>query len=132
MFVFWRFGQSNANKMRNTELLKKFLMQTSMILLMCCVLFVESAFAALNKRELAEINKRVNALVVLLSDYSTDEYLEARKIAALDLDNDGHKLVATLFSIEGHNGGNGHVQYLAVFVNIYDGISKHPKKIDTA
>jgi hypothetical protein len=108
---------------------RQFLLQASMILLVYSIFFVESAFAALNKKELAEINKRVNALVILLSDNSTDEYPEARNIAALDLDNDGHKFVATLFTIEGHHGGNGHVQYLAIFVNIYDGISKRQKRL---
>ncbi|WP_417913181.1 hypothetical protein [Candidatus Electronema sp. TJ] len=109
-------------------MLKWFLVWADLILFMHCVLFADSAFA-LNKNELREINNRVNALVILLSDNSADEYQEAREIAELDLDNDGHKLITALFSIEGFNGGNGHVQYLAVFVDRYEGISTRPTRL---
>ena len=44
-----------------------------------------------------------------------EEYEDARKIVSGDLDHDGTPEVAVLYTIEGQNGTNNHVQYLAVF-----------------
>lgn len=45
-----------------------------------------------------------------------EEYGEARKMLTGDLNRDGIPDVAVLYTIEGQNGTNDYVQYLAVFV----------------
>ena len=45
-----------------------------------------------------------------------EEYKDARKIAAGDLNHDGVADTAVLYTIEGQGGSNNYVQYLAVFV----------------
>jgi GNAT superfamily N-acetyltransferase len=45
-----------------------------------------------------------------------EEYKDARKIAAGDLNHDGVADTAVLYTIEGQGGSNNHTQYLAVFV----------------
>jgi hypothetical protein len=44
-----------------------------------------------------------------------EEYEEARKILAGDLDGDGAPETVVLYTIEGQGGSNNYVQYLAVF-----------------
>jgi hypothetical protein len=44
-----------------------------------------------------------------------EEYGEARKVVAGDLNHDSKPDSAILYTIEGMGGGNNHVQYLAVF-----------------
>ena len=45
-----------------------------------------------------------------------EEYGDARKMLTGDLNRDGIPDVAVLYTIEGQNGTNNYVQYLAVFV----------------
>ena len=45
-----------------------------------------------------------------------DEYEEARKVMAGDLNRDGVPDLAVLYTIEGQNGTNNYIQYLAVFI----------------
>ena len=45
-----------------------------------------------------------------------EEYADARKMLAGDLNRDGVADVAVLYTIEGQNGTNNYLQYLAVFV----------------
>ena len=45
-----------------------------------------------------------------------EEYKDARKMLAGDLNRDGVPDVAVLYTIEGQNGTNNYLQYLAVFV----------------
>jgi hypothetical protein len=47
-----------------------------------------------------------------------DEDAEARKVAEGDLNRDGTSDLAVLYTIEGQNGTNNYVQYLAVFVRV--------------
>ncbi len=51
-----------------------------------------------------------------------EEYEAARKVMAGDLNRDSVSDVAVLFSIEGQNGTNNYVQYLAVFVRAKSGL----------
>jgi hypothetical protein len=44
-----------------------------------------------------------------------EEYREARKVASGDLTHDGVAETVVLYTIEGQNGSNNYVQYLAVF-----------------
>ena len=46
------------------------------------------------------------------------EYEDARKVVAGDLNHDGTPDVAVLYTIEGQDGTNNHVQYLAVFARV--------------
>ncbi|HEU0186030.1 MAG TPA: hypothetical protein VFS27_11990 [Blastocatellia bacterium] len=45
-----------------------------------------------------------------------EEYKGARKIAAGDLNHDGVIDMAVLYKLEGQNGGNNHMRYLAIFI----------------
>ena len=45
-----------------------------------------------------------------------EEYADARKVAIGDLNRDGVPDLAVLYTIEGQNGTNNYLQYLAVFV----------------
>jgi hypothetical protein len=45
-----------------------------------------------------------------------EEYEDARKVAAGDLNHDGTPDLAVLYTIEGQNGTNRSAQYLAVFI----------------
>ena len=47
-----------------------------------------------------------------------EEYEDARKVIAGDLNHDGAPDIAVLYTIEGQNGTNNYVQYLAVFARI--------------
>src|SRR5262249_48970561 len=45
-----------------------------------------------------------------------EEYKEARRVATGDLNHDGFPDIAVLYTIEGQDGTNRSIQYLAVFV----------------
>lgn len=47
-----------------------------------------------------------------------EEYEDARKIIAGDLNQDGTPDLAVLYTIEGQGGSNNYVQYLAVFARV--------------
>jgi hypothetical protein len=47
-----------------------------------------------------------------------EEYEDARKVVTGDLNRDGTSDLAVLYTIEGQNGSNNHVQYLAVFTRL--------------
>jgi hypothetical protein len=48
--------------------------------------------------------------------YKASEYAEARKLMSGDLNHDGIPDTAVLYTIEGQNGSNNYIQYLAVFL----------------
>src|ERR1700741_3342368 len=47
-----------------------------------------------------------------------NEYKDARKVVAGDLNHDGTSDLAVLYTIEGQKGTNNYVQYLAVFIRV--------------
>jgi hypothetical protein len=51
-----------------------------------------------------------------------EEYEAARKVVEGDLNRDGVPDLAALYTIEGQNGTNNYVQYLAVFVRTRSGL----------
>jgi len=51
-----------------------------------------------------------------------DEFEDARKVMAGDLNRDGVPDLAVLYTIEGQNGSNNYVQYLAVFIRAKGGL----------
>ena len=50
------------------------------------------------------------------------EYQDARKVVAGDLDNDGIPDKIVLYTIEGQGGSNNYTQYMAVFIRSKTGI----------
>ncbi len=48
--------------------------------------------------------------------YKGEEYPDARKVISGDLNHDGIPDTAVLYTIEGQNGSNNYIQYLAVFL----------------
>ncbi|MGB9179857.1 MAG: hypothetical protein WCB68_11485 [Pyrinomonadaceae bacterium] len=52
-----------------------------------------------------------------------DEFEDARKIMAGDLNRDGVPDLAVLYTIEGQGGTNNYVQYLAVFIRAKGGLA---------
>jgi len=51
-----------------------------------------------------------------------EEYEEARKVVSGDLTRDGVAETVVLYTIEGQNGSNNHIQYLAVFTRASGGL----------
>lgn len=51
-----------------------------------------------------------------------EEYKDARKVVAGDLNGDGVTDLAVLYTIEGQNGTNNYAQYMAVFVRARGGL----------
>lgn len=47
-----------------------------------------------------------------------EEYPDARKVVTGDLNSDGTPETVVLYTIEGQNGTNNHIQYLAVFKRV--------------
>ncbi len=47
-----------------------------------------------------------------------EEYPDARKVVSGDLNGDGAPETVVLYTIEGQNGTNNHIQYLAVFKRV--------------
>jgi hypothetical protein len=71
-------------------------------------------------------NKDTSVITGFISEQATQEsgteYEGARKVVAGDLDRDGVADLAVLYTIEGQNGSNNYVQYLAVFTRNKDGL----------
>lgn len=84
-------------------------------ILFCPSSFVSSAQAP----DTAVIDKFISEQA---TQESGDEYTDARKVVAGDLNGDGLSDRAVLYTIEGQNGSNNYVQYLAVFVRDKSGL----------
>jgi hypothetical protein len=71
-------------------------------------------------------NKDTAAITEFISKQATQEsggeYEGARKVVTGDLDRDGVADLAVLYTIEGQNGSNNYVQYLAVFTRNKGGL----------
>jgi hypothetical protein len=71
-------------------------------------------------------NKDTAVITGFISNQATqeggDEDEGARKIVTGDLNRDGVTDLAVLYTIEGQNGSNNYVQYLAVFTRNKDGL----------
>jgi hypothetical protein len=82
---------------------------------MLILLFVSplAVLAQANAAETATIDKYISAQA---TREHGEEYPDARKVVAGDLNNDGQSDVIVLYTIEGQNGSNNHVQYLAAFL----------------
>lgn len=71
-----------------------------------------ASVAAAQNADKAAIDKFISAQA---KREQGEEYPDARKVVTGDLDKDGVPETVVLYTIEGQNGSNNHVQYLAVF-----------------
>jgi len=74
--------------------------------------FLFSIQASAQSADKAAINKFISAQAT--SEHG-EEYSDARKVVSGDLNGDGVPETVVLYTIEGQNGSNNHIQYLAVF-----------------
>jgi len=71
------------------------------------------AVAQASKADTATIDKYISAQA---TREHGEEYPEARKVVEGDLNRDGTNDLVVLYTIEGQNGSNNYVQYLAAFL----------------
>ena len=86
----------------------RFIIITGVFILICAsapVLWAQDADKAVIDRYISSQAKREHG----------EEYPDARKVVTGDLTGDGAPETVVLYTIEGQNGSNNHVQYLAVF-----------------
>src|SRR5258705_2747961 len=77
----------------------------------CSASFAQSDSAVINKFISAQAGKE-----------SASEYEDARKVVTGDLNHDGVPDTAVLYTIEGMNGSNNYIQYLAAFLQTKKGL----------
>src|SRR5258705_4428554 len=78
----------------------------------CSASFAQSDTAAIDKFISAQATKLAGS-----------EYEDARKVVTGDLNHDGVPDTAVLYTIEGQNGSNNYIQYLAVFLRTKKGLT---------
>lgn len=76
------------------------------------IISLSASFVSAQNADKAAIDKFIGAQAT--REHGA-EYPDARKVVAGDLDRDGVAETVVLYTIEGQNGSNNHVQYLAVF-----------------
>lgn len=89
-------------------------MKNALVFVLCGILLCTSSV-------ISRAQEPDNAVIAkFISEQATresgDEYAEARKVVAGDLNGDRVADLAVLYTIEGQNGSNNYVQYLAVFI----------------
>jgi len=86
----------------------KIIFAISVVLLLACAVFPQDQDKA--------------AIESFISNQATrehgEEYPDARKVVTGDLNGDGTPETVVLYTIEGQNGTNNHIQYLAVFKRV--------------
>ena len=88
---------------------------------LCAILFCTSSFVSgAQAPDTAVIDTFISEQA---TRESGDEHTDARKVVAGDLNGDGLSDLAVLYTIEGQNGSNNYVQYLAVFVRAKGGLA---------
>ena len=83
------------------------------------VVLCASCSASFAQSDTAVINKFISAQA---AKESASEYEDARKVVTDDLNHDGVPDTAVLYTIEGMNGSNNYIQYLAVFLQTKKGL----------
>ena len=76
------------------------------------IISLSASFTSAQNADKAAIDKFISAQA---TREHGEEYPDARKVVAGDLDKDGVAETVVLYTIEGQNGSNNHIQYLAVF-----------------
>ena len=79
------------------------------------LLFLLSSALIAQSSDTDKINKFISRQAV---EERGEEYEEARKVVKGDLNRDGVSDLALLYTIEGQDGTNNYVQYLAVFIRV--------------
>ena len=89
-------------------------MRTKCATILVTILFIvtSASFASAQDKDKTAIDKFISAQA---KREHGEEYPEARKVVTGDLTKDGVAETVVLYTIEGQNGTNNHVQYLAVF-----------------
>jgi hypothetical protein len=85
------------------------------LVLLAIVLCLASSAALAQNHDAAVIEKFIASQAAQIGG---EEYPDARKVIAGDLNHDGTPDMVVLYTIEGMGGGNNYVQYLAVFVRL--------------
>src|SRR5262249_50963095 len=83
------------------------------------LLYLFAPFALAQDQDKTTIDKFISAQA---KREHGEEYGEARKVVAGDLTRDGVAETVVLYTIEGQNGSNNHIQYLAVFTRANGGL----------
>lgn len=83
------------------------------------VVLCASCSASFAQSDTAVINKFISAQA---AKESASEYEDARKVVTGDLNHDGVPDTAVLYTIEGMDGSNNYIQYLAVFLQTKKGL----------
>ncbi len=92
--------------------LKKHALTPALLLIL---LGVSSYSSLSDDRDTDIINEFISKQAV---QESGNEYRDARRVIAGDLNRDGTSDLAVLYTIEGQKGTNNYVQYLAVFIRV--------------
>ena len=87
-------------------------MRFTTLILTAFIIALSASFASAQNGDKAAIDKFISAQA---TREHGEEYPDARKVVNGDLDKDGVAETVVLYTIEGQNGSNNHVQYLAVF-----------------
>jgi len=74
-----------------------------------------SSAAIAQSRDTDKINKLISRQA---AEERGEEYGDARKVVKGDLNRDGVSDLAVLYTIEGQDGTNNYLQYLAVFIRV--------------
>jgi hypothetical protein len=96
--------------------MKSVLMFVTPVILLCIPSFGSSS----QNQDIAVIDKFISKQA---TQERGEEYKDARKVLAGDLNRDGVPDLAVLYTIEGQDGTNNHVQYLAVFIRAKGGLA---------
>lgn len=83
------------------------------LLILVIVLFTPSLAFPMQNQDLTVVDQFISKQA---KQEDGEEYADARKMLVGDLNRDGVPDVAVLYTIEGQNGTNNYLQYLAVFV----------------
>lgn len=101
--------------MNRTNEKKKFMKTALTATLLLLLLCGASSAARSQNSDTTLIN---NFIAKQAAREAGEEYADARKVVAGDLNGDGTDDLAVLYTIEGQHGSNNHVQYLAVFFRV--------------
>jgi hypothetical protein len=108
-----------ASALRNM-MTRRILMKHGLTLALLPMVLHTTAFAGPQKnRETAVIEKFIAKQA---TQETGEEYEEARKVVAGDLNHDGVADLAVVYTIEGQNATNNYIQYLAVFIRTRKGL----------
>src|SRR6185295_5606526 len=90
------------------------------------LLVLPALFICLQSLASAQRNQDTTVIEKFIAQQATDEhgeeYESAREVVAGDLNHDGVSDLAVVYTIEGQDGTNNYIQYLAVFIRTKNGL----------